>query len=413
MDLSFRVLFLVTCCWTAFSLVSSETGALPLPSDVHLQFPNDFCVNLTWSPPEKLNSSTCSVQYHITVTAGQAGDPESRTEESTHYQDCPDMENGVTYAVRTQPKSCGNRTDSKEVFKPIPHRTEKLVKEFKCFYYMPGAMNCTWRPTDGTRDLQLYYWHEQMEMKALGSCGLYFNSGEDKTGCHLHGKLPDHTDIHILLNGTRGPSTLQNTFLLNPRKNLKPPPPNLSVSEEGHMLRLHCTPPDVFGDCWKCTYRYRSSRSSDWQEKYSSPDTPVHIPYNRHSRYEVQVMAVSKGICGIGATDWSKVTSFGEEQPADWSSHMALIAIPVVVIACVILFLLFFKKVRVLILPQIPKPMQLIKELINSKEEESNLAENKTVLQGKGSEKQVLCIPEEPEVCVNVRVEEPEPAADL
>ncbi|XP_035263366.1 interleukin-13 receptor subunit alpha-1 [Anguilla anguilla] len=408
-DLLFKGFFLLTSCWAAFASVPSETGSLPPPSHLTVNFSSDFCVNLWWSPPENLSASAPAVKYLITATT-QGG---TWCTLNTFLRECRDTEDGVTYSVRAYPGSCERGTGSSAAVVTVPPRTEKLVKDFGCVYYTSGAMNCTWRPTDEARDLQLYYWYEPMP-QAL-HCDHYLYSGRDKTGCHLYGDFLNFSsvknEIFFLLNGTQGSFRRKNTFRVDPYLHMKPSPPNLSLNltVEGHMLRLRCDPPAGFkASCWDCKYRYRSSGSAGWQERYKTEDKPVDVPYNRRLRYQVQVKAVCKGICGTGSSDWSETQSFGEEQ-SDWSFHVALVAIPVVVIVCVVLFLLFFKRLHVWILPQIPDPMTLFKELVNSKEAGgSHLTENAAMPHSKNPEKQMLYVPEEPELCVNVQVEEPD-----
>ncbi|KAJ8337722.1 hypothetical protein SKAU_G00366880 [Synaphobranchus kaupii] len=418
MDFLLKGFFLVTCCWTAFALVPIEMGALPPPSNVSLDNSNYFCVKLSWRPPENLNSSLCSVKYYINVTTAQ-GSTGSTVMSPPYTTECQDVEDGVSFSVHTQPVRCGNRTVSKVVVRSVARRTEKLVKDFECVYYKSGAMNCTWQPAKETKDLRLYYWYPIMP-KPLEHCNLYQNSGADKPGCHLKGSFLNFNNLEhklfFLFNGTRGSSSLQNTFQMVPRDHIMPSPPKLRISEEGSMLQLDCDTPVGFNpilDCWKYNYRYKNYKSQDWQERHNTTwGKPLQIPYDRSLQYQVQVKVEVRDICGKGSSDWSEMESYGEQQAPDSSFHMALIAIPVMATVCVILFLLFFKKLQLLILPQIPDPMKLFKDLINSKEEGkatgSNLMENAADPLGKSSEKQKLYVPETPELCVNVRVEEPE-----
>ncbi|KAG5853290.1 hypothetical protein ANANG_G00071570 [Anguilla anguilla] len=362
-DLLFKGFFLLTSCWAAFASVPSETGSLPPPSHLTVNFSSDFCVNLWWSPPENLSASAPAVKYLITATT-QGG---TWCTLNTFHRECRDTEDGVTYSVRAFRGSCERGTGSSAAVVTVPPRTEKLVKDFG-YEPMPQALHC---------DHYLY-------------------SGRDKTGCHLYGDFLNFSsvknEIFFLLNGTQGSFRRKNTFRVDPYLHSKHIPKSFPCH----------------ASCWDCKYRYRSSGSPYWQERYKTEDKPVDVPYNRRLRYQVQVKAVCKGICGTGSSDWSETQSFGEEQ-SDWSFHMALVAIPVVVIVCVVLFLLFFKRLHVWILPQIPDPMTLFKELVNSKEAGgSHLTENAAMPHSKNPEKQMLYVPEEPELCVNVQVEEPD-----
>ncbi|KAJ8246829.1 hypothetical protein GJAV_G00255840 [Gymnothorax javanicus] len=402
MDFKLGGLFLVTWSWTAITFVSGETGALPPPSRLSVVANDDFCLNVTWSPPENWNCSACGVKYCITRVIQNVS--EIHKVSYTYFEDCVDLENGVTYTVATSSGDCEDSTQSGTVNVSIANRKEKLVKDFKCYYYQFEAMNCTWTPVDGARDLQLYYRYQSGSTPvALEHCPEYLYDTTDKTGCHLSGQFLSLNEFYFLINGTRGLSTLKNTFQVNPRNHVKPEPPVLNHSVEGNSLLLQCHPPAGFPKDldWICEFHYRSSKLSGWQKRNSSLITPLNVPYDQSSEFQVQVKVFCGQSC-FGSSDWSEITSIGEDQPPDWSVHIALIAIPIVVTVCVIFLLVFFKRLRAVFLPQIPDPRRLFKELKSSKEEGVT-----AVHQGKGSEIQRLYVPEDPELCVNVSVEKP------
>ncbi|KAI1898546.1 hypothetical protein AGOR_G00073470 [Albula goreensis] len=411
MDLRLNVFLLALCCWMACASMPVEIGMLPPPREVSLTFRNDFCVTLAWRPPQNLNRSTCDLQYYITEAFGQEVGQYTRTD--THFESCLDMERGVNYTIRTQPKNCGDMTDSKDIVRGASPPKEKLVKDFECIYYTSGSMNCTWSPADQTTDLQLYYWYKNMA-QPLKPCGLYLYTGGLKTGCHLHGDFLNvtnlTTEVFFLINRTHGPSTLQNKFKRTTRDNMKPFPPKLNMKKkEGGMLELSCDPPSGFDpslDYWDYTLRYRTSKDSNWKEISPVRCTAL-VPYDHHFQYRVQVKAICKDICGTGASDWSQEECYGQDQASDWSFHLTLIAIPVVITICVILFLFFLKKLRVLILPQIPDPLKLFKELINSKEVSTDAGSN--LMESKIWEKQKVYVPERPELCVDVWLVDQDP----
>ncbi|KAI1898547.1 hypothetical protein AGOR_G00073480 [Albula goreensis] len=409
MDLRFTVFFLIVYCWMAFALVPHETGALPPPSQLSLSYINNFCVNLSWSPPENLSSSICEVEYLMVVTVDQENETH-RIRKDTHFESCLDIDRGVNYILRAQPQNCTHRTLSQDVVWSIPPSEEKLVKDFECIYYSSGSMNCTWSPADQTTDLQLYYWYKNMA-QPLKPCGLYLYTGGLKTGCHLHGDFLNvtnlTTEVFFLINRTHGPSTLQNKFKRTTRDNMKPWPPKLTIKRADDMLELHCDPPSGFDprlNYWDYTYRYRTSKDSNWKE-IPNKSRALSISYNHHFQYRVQVKAICKSICGTGASDWSLEESYGQDKTSERSFPLALITVPVVVTICAILLLFFLKRLQVLILPQIPDPLKSLKDLTYSK--------NDPTLPGSSTTKslvnQRVYVPENPELCLDVKLVETEP----
>ncbi|KAG9346632.1 hypothetical protein JZ751_006943 [Albula glossodonta] len=159
-----------------------------------------------------------------------------------------------------------------------------------------------------------------------------------------------------------------------PIHTVKPFPPKLNMKKkEGGMLELSCDPPSGFDpslDYWDYTFRYRTSKDSNWKEISPVRCTAL-IPYDHHFQYKVQVKAICKDICGTGASDWSQEECY------------------------------------VLILPQIPDPLKLFKELINSKEVSTDAGSN--LMESKIWEKQKVYVPERPELCVDVWLVDQDP----
>ncbi|XP_036404967.1 interleukin-13 receptor subunit alpha-1 [Megalops cyprinoides] len=410
MDLLFQGFFLVTCYWVTLASTAEQAGVLPPPSRVSLQWVNDFCVNLSWSPPENLNRSACGVKYLVEETI-RGGESNKFTKVCTNYTTCLELDGGVTYTVRTQPDTCGQINSSEGITLSIPPVKEKLVKDFQCVYYASGSMNCTWNPTSEATDLQLHYWWNDGERIHLPPepCSLYLYSGNLKTGCHLHGGFLDVTALYpmfFLIKGMRGGSVLRNTFYTLPRENVKPSPPKLKIEplpdKPNHLMLTWEEPSGFHPELKYWDYQFRITNCEKKQPKSAHQDTYVEVPYDQRCQFRAQVRAVCNYMCGKGASDWSQEESYGQDS-SDWSFHVAFIAIPIILTICVIVLLLFLKKLQVLILPQIPDPRKFLKELINSNEDQGvarpNLPWDSTL-----DERKVF-VPEQTEVCLKIELE--------
>ncbi|XP_018599949.1 interleukin-13 receptor subunit alpha-1 [Scleropages formosus] len=357
----FLILFLN--CGTAFASDAFGSGVLPPPRNVSLKRENYFCLRLSWTPPEGLENLMCPVSYTVKEKSLQEA---VYTRLNTFYNNCLGMESGVTYTVQTK---CGNKTESEAIVRNISAPSAKLVENFQCFYYMSEAMNCTWEPK-GT-SLELLYWYEGLP--ALKLCTTFLYHGDMKIGCHLSGAFLNHRTytrkVFFLFRGKHGTSTLNNSFEKLIQESVKPPPPQIRLHENGSTLLASWDPPNMFDrECWDYELRYRKSDSEKWYEHIVHKQSQHSLLFDRRFEYRVQIKSETVR-CGTGGSDWSLEAHYGQHQPPDWSQHVAFIAIPILVTLVVVLSLVFFKRFRKLILPEIPNPRDLLKDWLNDSEE--------------------------------------------
>ncbi|KAL4631189.1 interleukin-13 receptor subunit alpha-2-like [Arapaima gigas] len=371
-DLSQLLLLLSLLCGITFALDPSQTGELPPPRNVSLERKESyFCLQLSWKPPEGLNNLMCNVSYAVME---EVPNEESRSyvRFDMFYNKCLGLESGVTYTVATK---CGNKTESAAVVRSIPPPKGKLVKNFNCFYYMSEAMNCTWEPQ--TSDLQLSYWYTGLA--DLLPCPLFMYRGDMKIGCHLSGAFLNHRQykdqVFFLFTGKLGTSIVKNSFEKLIQNSINPLPPQLRLHQNGSMLFVNWDPPAMFDrECWDYEIQYKTSDSGkgmDPREKQVGlihKETQYSFPYDSRFEYTVQIKSKTTR-CGTGNSSWSLEAHYGHHQAPDWSLHVALITIPILVTFGVIFSLIFFKKLRKLILPEIPSPRVLLKDWLNDSEE--------------------------------------------
>ncbi|XP_023651895.2 interleukin-13 receptor subunit alpha-2-like isoform X1 [Paramormyrops kingsleyae] len=353
-----REWLLILNFWIAFASETSKTGMLPPPRNLSLERRNhNFCLRLSWSSPEGLNNSNkCAVHYEVVEKVGQ--NEETQTTERLFFERCPSLESGVMYSVKAKCNN-GSHMESKSVTQGILAPKEELIRNFDCIYYASEAMNCTWKTMNETEDIHLSYWYEGQP--APEPCKLYLFEQGVKMGCHLSGKFLNHSNlsstVYFDLSGTQGTSTLNNYFQRMPRYNVRPPPPQLDIFHEYNSLNLKWKDPGLLNaDCWDYLYRFKTNEFQDWKMGNVSKTTNDKLVYDVRYQYVVQVKAIFTDRCGCGATDWSLEKRYGQPKPPNWSPHVVVITIPVLFTIAAIICLIFIKKLRKLILPEIPNP---------------------------------------------------------
>ncbi|XP_048883394.1 interleukin-13 receptor subunit alpha-1 [Brienomyrus brachyistius] len=353
-----RELFLILNFWMAFASETNKTGMLPPPRNLSLERTNhNFCLRLSWSPPEGLNNSNkCAVHYEVVEKVGQ--NYETRTTNDLFIKRCPSLESGVMYRVKAKCIN-GSHMESKSVTRGILAPKEELIQNFECIQYASEAMNCTWKTVKQTEDLQLFYWYEGQP--APEPCKLYLFEQGVKMGCHLSGKFLSHYNVketvYFDFSGTQGTSAMNNYFQRMPMYNVKPPPLQLDIFHEDSFLKLTWKDPGLFNaECWDYIYRYKTNESGDWKMSDLIRTTNGKLTYDQRYEYVVQVKAIYSGRCGTGETDWSLEKHYGQPQSPNWFPHVIVIIIPVLFTIATIICLIFIKKLRKLILPEIPNP---------------------------------------------------------
>ncbi|XP_066571021.1 interleukin-13 receptor subunit alpha-1 [Amia ocellicauda] len=356
-------LLLLCAAATALGSADNRTGKLPPPTNLTIVLKNDCCVQLKWSPPDGLDTNTCKVKY---VVEGK----QRYRSFYTSYEECFDITGGFEYKVSTVPdenSDCQSWDDSDWIRGYLPKASDHLasVKDFECFMYEKEHINCTWLP-ENNQIISLYYWRNVSNVQ---SCKTYIDKDNVKRGCHLNRNFTANLQtFFVLVNGTLDSNPVRVMCLeVIPVNIVRVPSPQIRIKEKDETLLIEWESPKSFkADCWSYNLQYKYSQSNKWLENAVGPVTHTSIPYDQRYKYTVKLKAIYKADCGEGGSEWSKEEHYGNEESTDWSMHIALISIPLLVTAAAITLLIYLKRLRVLILPDIPDPSAIFKVVAKS-----------------------------------------------
>ncbi|KAL0970255.1 hypothetical protein UPYG_G00239520 [Umbra pygmaea] len=338
-------------CFLHFIVLNvAAEKALPKPLDLSMTWINESCINLSWSPPKDLDIP-CELRYRINTTKKTNNISERRVKSPQQY--CITLYRAMTFTVQTE---CNNVKSQPAVIS-IAAPTE-LVKNFVCYLTSLTDTECLWDPTiNAPEDLQLYYKYYENNISA---CTDYLYNAAKKTGCHFKGQPSDH-EIFFQINGTVNGSSVRNTF--SRILKVKPLAPKVKIVEEGNELILSWDPPYMKPpQCWHYILNYSKCQEHVSKKVTSLKHQPEEkLPYDTRCLYRVQVKAVCV-TCAEGESDWSQEFLHGKD---DLTSTVVCIMVPVFVFLFVLLFLCCVMRYRKKLLPTIPQPSLIFKDMLH------------------------------------------------
>ncbi|XP_076829397.1 interleukin-13 receptor subunit alpha-1-like [Brachyhypopomus gauderio] len=358
-------------CWdvslvTYFTLIFfgvDSSSELPPPRNLSLSW--DHCsVTAQWREPANLDSE-CKVNYTVKIFSKTKFPPnttiyvDNRQTTSLSCTSYISNENDICITIMTNPLMCESKSTSKplhQCFSP----PKALVKNFSCIYYSNNKMNCSWN--SNISDLQLHYGVLGEGRYIPSPCTSYITSGPLKTGCHINSiKSTDIANYMCLIINSSEVQSPPNSFFIKPQ--VKPNPPKLTIKREGEYLHFQSSIPDFNSQCWEYKFKYRKCEN---EGETAVKSDSLSVPYDEACKYTVQVMTNYIDDCGSGASDWSKPEDYGEDVDANRTLKVASIFIPIAVSCCLITALVLFKRHKDIILPAIPEPSLLLKDMLNS-----------------------------------------------
>ncbi|KAI4896370.1 hypothetical protein NFI96_023033, partial [Prochilodus magdalenae] len=337
---------------------------LPQPADLNLSWsPDNFSVVAQWRKPAGLEAG-CEVNYELgfyskkcpTIAAS-----EWQVSELTHTWDTD--ENEVCVSITTNPVKCGNKKQSKPLFKHLS-RPPGLVRNFLCVYYSHMKMNCTWSVVTNASDLQLFY--RPRNGKNLKLCVSYIYNGPLRTGCHLYGEEFVDDDYFFLVTGTHKGLHEQSNFIRDIKNSVRIPAPKLNITVVDRKLHVLSDRPDFKPSCWHYQFYYKKCNENE--NNVTVSDNWLNLEYNEHCQYTFRVQAIYKR-CGEGGSELSEPVYYGKNSDPSWALKVAMIVAPLVVTCCLIVTLVLFQRHKDYLFPKIPEPSLLFKDVLNGNKE--------------------------------------------
>ncbi|NXO79969.1 I13R1 protein, partial [Sitta europaea] len=267
--------------------------------------------------------------------------------------------------------------------------------DLSCVWHNLEYMACTWRPGENASsdtNYTLSYWFDGLENPKKCS-----NSSVDQGifGCIFNLTFPKvprtYPAISILI---RDDSEEIRPLCVNknPTTLVKPAPPRqLTVSEINDRIDVKWSESETFpkgclhyevkrcsGDLDICeiisVYVHQNScKSYEYLLSFSEMNSIDDIDAN--SKYTFQVRAKPKSECYSSNlhSDWSEEKSIGKKRDST-IYFVLIITIPLIVAVSTIILLVYLKRLKILILPPIPDPREILKRMFGEQSEDAQVS---------------------------------------
>ncbi|NXT00555.1 I13R1 protein, partial [Jacana jacana] len=260
-----------------------------------------------------------------------------------------------------------------------------------CVWHNLEYMDCSWRPGENASidtNYTLFYWFEGL--KNPKKCNNY---SMDHRRCLFSLSFPNVTDtypaISILIRddsedirpvcASKNPTTL-----------VRPATPRrLTLSKINDEIYVEWSKPDTFQE--NCLFYEVEYHSGDLDTAqiikvtfhylqlmdflfYVSFTTCIAI-VDPNSKYTFKVRANPKPECYSSNlfSDWSEEKSIGEKTDSTFY-FVLIITIPLIVAVSTIILLVYLKRLKILILPPIPDPREILKRMFGEQNEDSQVS---------------------------------------
>lgn len=346
--------------------VESASDHLPPPKNLSFIWVTPFTLNVTWEKPEDLDP-TCKVNYTVEVHNDQVCLSKSPQKRRTHNLNCTlylSNENGLCIIVTTNPENCGNKHPSLPSNFIIPSPPVTLVRNLSCLYYSINNMTCTWNTADDdVQGLRFYYW--LTNESEIYKCS-HINDNMMIKGCDINSEYLKESanDLFLMFNGTHKSISVNNTFKRKPPgDNVKLTKPQLNIKRDKQKLffeTIRSGFEQFAEDCFE--YRYTYTKCSE--EHSIQGLVNYSLPYDQDCKYIARVQIALKDYCGTGESESSGDMEYGENHDPNVPVLLAVIIISLIVSCCLIGCLVLIHRHKDTILPKIPEPSLLFKDIL-------------------------------------------------
>uniref|UniRef100_A0A8C3VF15 Interleukin 13 receptor subunit alpha 1 n=1 Tax=Catharus ustulatus TaxID=91951 RepID=A0A8C3VF15_CATUS len=339
-------------CYTGNSFLPGEK-ILPPPSNLSYSFIHICTLNWTWNPPENV-SSNCNLWYSSNILT--KGDPKDISDQFRVTD--AHLNEEMLFRVRSE---CRNDTTTE----PSPWvETSLLPKgilgtaavDLSCVWHNLEYMACTWRPgqnASSDTNYTLFYW--------------------------FVGDLYSHTNFFLFLCLIWCKSVKYTFELIIPFCiSVKPATPRqLTVSKTDDTINVKWSESETFPkNCLHYEVKCYNGDLDIQVIEVSSETNSVSIPgIDPNSKYTFKVRAKLKTVCYDSHlhSDWSEEKSIGEKRDST-TYFVLIIAIPLIVAVSTVILLVYLKRLKILILPPIPDPREILKRMFGEQNEDSQVS---------------------------------------
>uniref|UniRef100_A0A672VCL0 Interleukin 13 receptor subunit alpha 1 n=1 Tax=Strigops habroptila TaxID=2489341 RepID=A0A672VCL0_STRHB len=327
-------------------------NVLPPPSNLEYSFIQICTLNWTWNPPENI-SSGCDLEYSSDIVID-----ESRFRVVDMF-----LNEEVRFKVRSECKNTNTSEPSRWVEASLlPEGIPgTAAADLSCVWHNLEYMACTWRPGRNASDetnYMLFYWFDGLKKhKKCSNSSVH----QGVFGCVFNLSFPKVTNtypaIKILIRDESEeirPLSVKYTFklILPCCISVKPATPRrVTVSKRNDEIHVEWSGSDPFPE--NCLFYEVEYHNGDL-------DTAQKIKVIFHSLYRKTVTSLSfYSFCFPG-------------EKTDSTFYFALIVtIPLIVAVSTIILLVYLKRLKILILPPVPDPREILKRMFGEQNEDS------------------------------------------
>nr|XP_009683194.1 PREDICTED: interleukin-13 receptor subunit alpha-1 [Struthio camelus australis] len=249
--------------------------------------------------------------------------------------------------------------------------------DLECIWHNLEYMDCRWFAGKNARSdtkYTLFYWYDGL--KSPKKCSNY-SVHERIFGCIFNLTFPKVTNtyptISILIKGD-SEEIRPVCASKNPTTLVKPATPKtVRLSKVNNDIHLEWSKSDTFpANCLYYEVKYHNSDLNTPQiikVEYNHTSIPSVDP---NTKYTFSVRAKPKPECYSSKlhSDWSEEKSIGKK-PDSTLYFVLIITIPLIVAVSTIILLFYLKRLKILILPPIPDPREILKRMFGEQNEDS------------------------------------------
>ncbi|XP_066194471.1 interleukin-13 receptor subunit alpha-1 [Sylvia atricapilla] len=370
---------LLAVCWAVAAGTAAGEKILPSPSNLNYSFIHICTVNWTWNPPENITSG-CNLEYSSDIVIN--GVPEDRREWSKSRFRVTDahLNEEVRLRVRSECKNDNTSEPSSWVETSLQPKgiPGTAAVDLSCVWHNLEYMACTWRPGENASsdtNYTLFYWFDGLENPRKCS-----NSSVDQGifECIFSLTFPKVTStypaISILIRDD-SEEIMPVCASKNPTTLVKPATPRqLTLSKTSDGIDIKWSESETFPR--NCLHyeviKYCNGDLENGQIIQSEMNSVPVADIDANSKYTFKVRAKPKRECYNSDfhSDWSEEKSIGEKR--DSTIYVVLmITIPLIVAVSTIILLVYLKRLKILILPPIPDPREILKRMFGEQNEDS------------------------------------------
>ncbi|KFV50743.1 Interleukin-13 receptor subunit alpha-1, partial [Tyto alba] len=259
--------------------------------------------------------------------------------------------------------------------------------DLSCVWHNLERMVCTWRPGENASsdtNYMLFYWFDGL--KNHKKCSNY-DMHQGIFRCVFNLSFPKVTNTYpaiTILIRDDSEETRPVCASKNPTTLVKPATPRrVTLSKINDAIYVEWSESDTFPEnCLFYEVEYHNGDLNTAQiikvifHYLTVENNHISIPsVDPNSKYVFKVRAKPKPECYSSKlySDWSEEKSIGEKLDSTFS-FVLIITIPLIVAVSTIILLVYLKRLKILILPPIPDPREILKRMFGEQNEDAQVS---------------------------------------